>query len=190
MTLGIFYKLKRLIYVNKNCWPANEGGVKLTKEQLGAMILGSERQLYVTAKTMLINDYDCEDAIQETIVKAFSKIDTLKNDKYAKTWLIRILINECHTIERKLSKHVSLEEVNEMAEKEAEESTNYSDLYKAVKLLKEELRLPVILYYIEDFSVREIAQILEITEGAVQKRLARARKKLKSALQESEVLSV
>lgn len=66
---------------------------------------------------MLRNDYDCEDAIQETIVKAFSKIDTLKNDKYAKTWLIRILINECHTIERKLSKHVSLEEVNEMAEK-------------------------------------------------------------------------
>ena len=48
-------------------------------------------------------------------------------------------------------------------------------MYAAVNSLKEELRLPVILYYIEDFSVREIAQILEISEGAVQKRLARAR---------------
>lgn len=139
---------------------------------------------------MLGNDYDCEDAIQETIAKAFSKIDTLKNDKYAKTWLIRILINECYTIVRKSSKYISLEEVNEMAETEAEESANYSDLYKAVKLLKEELRLPVILYYIEDFSIKEIVQILEITEGAVQKRLARARKKLKYELQESEVFGV
>ena len=53
--------------------------------------------------------------------------------------------------------------------------------------LKEELRLPVILYYIEDFSVKEIAQILEISEGAVQKRLARARGKLRQELQEVSI---
>ena len=56
--------------------------------------------------------------------------------------------------------------------------------------MKEELRMPVILYYIEDFNIKEIAQILEITEGAVQKRLARARGKLKRNLQESEALTV
>ena len=66
----------------------------------------------------------------------------------------------------------------------AEEAKDYSELYAAVNSLKEELRLPVILYYIEDFSVREIAQILEISEGAVQKRLARARGKLRQELQE------
>ena len=60
----------------------------------------------------------------------------------------------------------------------------------AVNSLKEELRMPVILYYIEDFNIKEIAQILEITEGAVQKRLARARGKLKRNLQESEELTV
>lgn len=63
-------------------------------------------------------------------------------------------------------------------------------MYRAVISLKEELRVPVILYYIEDFNIKEIAQILEITEGAVQKRLARARGKLKSNLQESEALIV
>ena len=57
---------------------------------------------------------------------------------------------------------------------------------KAINALKEELRLPVILYYIEDFNIREIAQILDITEGAVQKRLARARGKLRCNLRESE----
>lgn len=160
----------------------------MTKEQLGTLILDSERQLYSTAKTMLFSDQDCADAIQETIVKAFSKIDTLRNDKYAKTWLIRILINECHTILRKSSKLVSLEGMSERTDIEADKTTDYSDLYRAVNSLKEELRLPVILYYIEDFNIKEIARILEVTEGAVQKRLARARGKLKCDLQESEAL--
>jgi len=162
----------------------------VTREQLGTLILDSERQLYSTAKTILSDDHDCADAIQETIVKAFSKIGTLRNDKYAKTWLIRILINECYTLLRKSSKLVPLEEMSEMAEMNADKNTDYSDLYKALNSLKEELRLPVILYYIEDFSIKEIAQILEISEGAVQKRLARARGKLKRDLQESEGLII
>ena len=137
----------------------------MTKEELGTLILNSERQLYSTAKTILINDQDCADAIQETIVKAFSKIGTLRNDKYAKTWLIRILINECYTLLRKSSKLVSLEGMSEMTEIETDQRTDYSDLYRAVNSLKEELRMPVILYYIEDFNIKEIAQILEITEG-------------------------
>lgn len=63
---------------------------------------------------------------------------------------------------------------------------NYSDLYKAVGSLKEDLRMPVILYYIENFNHREMLQIMDISEGAVQKRLARARGKLRQDLQESE----
>ena len=160
----------------------------MTKEQLGALILASERQLYSTAKTILHDDQDCADAISETIVKAFSKIETLRNDKYARTWLIRILLNECYTLLRKSSKFVSLEGMGSMREMEAKKGRDYSDLYKAVNSLKEELRLPVILYYIEDFNIKEIAQILEISEGAVQKRLARARGKLKQELLEMEVL--
>ncbi len=160
----------------------------MTKERLGTLILASERQLYSTAKTILQNDQDCADAIQETIVKAFSKIDTLKNERFAKTWLIRILINECYTLLRKSSKLISLEDIGEMTELAADEKDDYSDLYRAVTSLKQELRLPVILYYIEDFSIKEIAQILEITEGAVQKRLARARGKLKCELQQREAI--
>ena len=68
----------------------------------------------------------------------------------------------------------------------ADEKSDYSDLYKAVGSLKEDLRMPVILYYIENFNIREIAQIMDISEGAVQKRLARARGKLRQDLQESE----
>lgn len=73
----------------------------MTKEKLGEMIINFEHQMYCTSKTILKDDQDCADAIQETIVKAFQKIDTLKKEKYVKTWLIRILINECHNIIRK-----------------------------------------------------------------------------------------
>ncbi|MBN2946753.1 MAG: sigma-70 family RNA polymerase sigma factor, partial [Blautia sp.] len=104
----------------------------------------------------------------------------------AKTWLMRILINECYTILRKTSKVISLDEMCETTEIAADEKTDYSELYKAVGSLKEDLRMPVILYYIENFNIREIAQIMDITEGAVQKRLARAREKLRQDLQESE----
>lgn len=156
----------------------------MTKEQLGVLILDCERQLYSTAKTILYSDQDCADAIQDTIVKAFSKIQTLR------TWLIRILINECYTILRKSSKLTSLDMMDEQTKAEkimmTKEKADYSELYQAINALKEELRLPVILYYIEDFNIREIAQILDITEGAVQKRLARARGKLRCNLRESE----
>jgi len=82
----------------------------LTKEALGELILSSERQLYATAKTILSDDQDCADAIQESIVKAFSKIDTLKKDRYAKTWLMRILINECYNIARRINVNEPLDE--------------------------------------------------------------------------------
>ena len=139
--------------------------------------------MYVTARSILSEDEDCADAIQETIVKAFSKINSLKQDAYAKTWLIRILINECYNVLRQKSRQIPMDLESEMAAKAAAEPQDYSDLYQAVSQLQEELKLPVVLYYGENFSVREIAQVLEISEGAVQKRLARARQKLKRLLE-------
>lgn len=155
----------------------------MTKEELGALIIDSERHMYVTARAILSDDEDCADAIQETIVRAFSKINSLKQDAYAKTWLIRILINECYNVLRQKSRQIPMDLESEMAAKAAAEPQDYSDLYRAVSQLQEELKLPVVLYYGENFSVREIAQVLEISEGAVQKRLARARQKLRRLLE-------
>lgn len=161
----------------------------MIKEELGQLIIASERQMYATAKTILADDQDCADAIQETIVKAFSNIQGLRSDRYAKTWLMRILINECYNITRKAGKQIPYDA--EYAEQitQPDEKRDYSELYQAVNALREELRIPVLLYYMEEFSVREIAQILEISEGAVQKRLARARAKLRDNIKLEEVLA-
>ena len=146
--------------------------------------------MYVTAKAILKDDNDCADAIQNAIVKAFMKRHSLKNEAYAKTWLIRIVINECYSILRSSRKIVSLEECKTLDEVYAEDKKDYGELYAAVRHLKDDLRMVVVLYYIEEFSCREIAAILEISEGAVQKRLARARAKMKEELTSPEVVSI
>lgn len=140
--------------------------------------------MYHVAKTLLYNDADCADAIQEAIVKAFSSIHTLRKDAYAKTWLIRIVINECYAIMRREKKLVSLEDYS--VEEAAEERTDYSDLYEALSHLSEEIKLTVTLYYIEGYSVKEVAALMNTTESAVKNRLVRARNKLKKELAEAQ----
>ncbi len=138
--------------------------------------------MYHIAKSMLYNDADCADAIQEAIVKAFSKLHTLKDDSYARTWLIRIVMNECYTIMRREKKIISLEEYQ--MDEQAAEQKDYSDLYEAIFKLPEQMKLCVTLYYMEGYSVKEVAALLDTTESAVKNRLAKARGKLKGALAE------
>lgn len=138
--------------------------------------------MYHIAKSLLYNDADCADAIQEAIVKAFSKLHTLKDDSYARTWLIRIVMNECYTIMRREKKIISLEEYQ--MDGQATEQKDYSDLYEAIFKLPEQMKLCVTLYYMEGYSVKEVAALLDTTESAVKNRLAKARGKLKGALAE------
>lgn len=158
--------------------------IAMTKEQLGNIVLASEETLYHVAKTLLYNDADCADAIQETIVKAFSKIHTLRMDEYARTWLIRILINECYTILRKQKDLLPLDALAETAQ--PENTKDYSDLYEALSRLTEPMRLVITLYYMEGYSVKEIASLLDITESAVKNRLMRARVRIKQDLENME----
>ena len=72
----------------------------MKKEILGQLIIDSEETMYHIAKSLLYNDADCADAIQEAIVKAFAKLHTLKDDSYAKTWLIRTPLLLHHQVSR------------------------------------------------------------------------------------------
>lgn len=126
----------------------------MTKEQLGNLIIASQDTMYHVAKTLLRNDADCADAIQEAIVKAFSGLHTLRKDSYAKTWLVRIVINECYAIMRREKRLLSLEDVS--LEQAAQEEGDYSDLYEAVSRLPHEIRLTVTLYYMEGYRIKRL----------------------------------
>ena len=133
----------------------------MTKEQLGSLILDSERQLYSTAKTILFNDHDCADAIQETIVKAFSNVGTLKNDNYARTWLIRILINECYSLVRKSSKFIPLENLADRQEPESSTVSKQILAFCTTPKSKKELAAFCGFKDLRNFTLKHINPLLE-----------------------------
>lgn len=148
-------------------------------------VLEAERTLYHVSKTILSVDQDCEDAVQSAILKAYEKLNTLKEDQYFKTWIIRILLNECYRLKRREQPEVSYDECFEFVKAEDEE--DYSELYLTIKKLPERIRITVVLYYVEGYSVKEIKQILKIPAGTVKSRLAKGRKLLKNRLKIVEV---
>ena len=133
--------------------------------------------MYRVAFGILKSDEEISDAISNTIVIIFEKIHTLRNEEFFKTWLIRILINECYKIYKQNKKIIYLENCNEG-------TLSYNDTYgdfeirNIVNKLDKDLKEVVILYYFEDFSVKQISKILKIPEGTVKSRLSRARSKL------------
>ena len=85
----------------------------MTKEKFAELVLESEKTLYRVSMSMLKNETDCEDAVQTAILSAYEKLDTLKNEEYFKTWLVRILINDCNRQLRTKNRIISLSEYSE-----------------------------------------------------------------------------
>ena len=152
------------------------------KEAFLSLINENRLNIYKVSKGILNNKCEIEDAIQNTIIKAYTNIKFLKDDKYFKTWIIRILINECNDILRKNKKVVSLQD-NIVDENYYDEYENI-DLVTAINSLQEDLRSTTALFYYEDLSIKDISSILEIPEGTVRSRLTRARQKLREILGE------
>lgn len=155
----------------------------MTKDEFAQLVLDSTDSLYRVSKGILRNDEDCEDAVWEAVSIGFAKLHTLRQDEFAKTWLIRILIHECYAVLRKQKKLVAFAEGYEARSGSERE---YSDLYEALMELDEKYRIPVVLFYLEGYSVREIAEILQSTEGTVKSWLSRGRKSLKERLEEEQ----
>jgi RNA polymerase sigma-70 factor (ECF subfamily) len=151
----------------------------MDKNEFGRLVMESRQTLYRVSKSFLRNDPDCEDAASAAVTIAFSKLHTLKNDRYAKTWLIRILINECCRTLRFQKKVVSMDQ----SVLPAGRDQSYSELYDALMALSDKLRIVTVLYYIEGFSTNEISGILKISQGTVKSRLSRSRQSLKSILE-------
>ena len=153
---------------------------KMTKEDLGDFIMENKNLFYHVAKSILPSDSDCADAISEMIVKGFSKLNKLKNPDAVKPWLVRILINECYNVLRQPGTVEIPEDFY------CEEREEYGYLCAALYELPDKLRTVMVLYYMEGYSVGEIATMLVCTRSAVKNRLLRARKKMKELLEEDQ----
>lgn len=152
----------------------------MNRNQFTAQVLEAEKSLYHIAKSMLRNDEDCADAMQNAILHAFENLHTLRNEKFFKTWLTRILINECNHMIRSRKEQIPYEDYFETREDVQQEDN--SEVFEAVMALADNYRIPFVLFYVEEFSIKEICQILKLSQSTVKTRLYRARKLLKEKL--------
>ncbi|NGZ76487.1 RNA polymerase sigma factor [Saccharibacillus alkalitolerans] len=140
--------------------------------------------MYRIARSILGSDADCADALQESVLKAYRAIGTLKEPAFFKTWIYRILINECNDMRRKKSR-LSLPGV--LPEPAVEEPDYRAvELREAVDRLKEPLRLAVMLVYMEDMKIAEAARVLGVSEGTFKMRLKRSRVQLRKWLEPAQ----
>ena len=158
----------------------------MDKDEFLKLALDSELTLFHISFSILHNEQDCADAVQEAILKAYENRHKLREIKYFKTWIVRIVINECYSILRKKRRFQAYDDTVQQDNVHLSNyiKEEYIDLYRAVGRLSEKVKICVILYYLEDYSVAEIAGILKIPIGTVKSRLNHARKELKGLLSE------
>jgi len=139
--------------------------------------------LFVVAFNVCKNAEDAEDVVQDTFLQLYKSKKDFENEQHIRAWLIRVAINKAKNISRTFWRRnkLSLDSYIETLTFETPESKN---LFETVMKLPEKYRIVIHLFYYEDYNIREIADILKISESNVKVRLWRARTLLKNSLME------
>ncbi len=154
----------------------------MDKNKFEQLVRNSQDTLYRVSMSMLKNEHDSKDCVSEAILKAYENLHKLRNDEFFKTWLVRILINEC---KRTLKKKGSSQCVDSTKLPEISSRDNpyiNVEIGEAINSLPEKIRLVIIMFYVEDYSIKEIKRVLNIPEGTVKSRLSKGRALLKEQL--------
>ena len=154
----------------------------LDRERFVAQVTELQETLYRTARSMLRNEQDAQDAVQEAVTQAFARLHTLRDPAKFKPWLLRILVNTCYDACRRRRSTVYLEAVEETLAAPQSDCEERMSLWSAVMRLPEEQKAVVTLFYYEDLPIRAISEVLGVTQGTVKTRLSRARGRLRQML--------
>lgn len=134
--------------------------------------------LYRAARSVLSNEQDCADAVQEAVFQGWIKRGQLRDKDSFKTWMARITINECRNLQRRAMKQKWAVEASIQEMQRPENPSQNTDLEAALSQLPEKYRLPIVLHYLEDWPTKAIAGLMEIPEGRLRERMRTARKLL------------
>ena len=130
----------------------------------------------------LKNSSDAEDVTQEVLLRLYRTETEFASEEHRKRWLIRVTVNCCKSLFR--TPWRQQENLDDYAETLGFEREDYTALFTAVMGLERKYRVPLLLYYFEGYSVKEIGELLRLPENTVSTRLRRARAKLKDMLTE------
>lgn len=155
------------------------------KNAFNKIFIAISDDLYKIAKSRINNEDDIADAVQETMIATFKNIKKLRDTSQFKQWVITILINKCNRIyRRKYKKDISYEEYNFESFSSSCNIESNIEFYEILKDLKYEEKIVIILYYLEQYSIKDIKEILKMNENTVTTHLYRARQKIKKNLKD------
>ena len=142
-----------------------------------------QKNLYAAAFNICKNQMDAEDVVQETFVQYYTTKKEFESEQHIRAWLLRVAINKAKNLTVTFwKKHkCSLEDYMETLTFPDPQSR---DLFEEVMKLPDKFRIVIHLFYYEDYSVREIADILNLSESNVKTRLSRGRALLRNSLKE------
>ena len=149
----------------------------MDKERFVSEIEAHSGMLYRVAWSILRNDDDCKDAMQEAALKAWEKRNTLRETSYFRTWITKNLINACYDTQRKRRRIVSLDSIPEIPISAPDPA-----LAMALATLPEKLRLPLVLVFSEGMTYAETAETLHLPLATVRGRIHRGKEQLRKEL--------
>lgn len=126
---------------------------------------------------------DAEDVFSDTFLAYFTKKPQFENEEHRKAWLLRVAINRSHNIYRAQKRNAKLDERIPIEECETDQVDLSTDLSEALRQISPDYREVICLYYLQELSVHEIAQVLERNESTIRTQLSRARKQLRGFLE-------
>ena len=163
------------------------------KEAFNKLVEENKLKMYKVAKSILKNEDDVCDAIQNALISAYTNLSKLQNNQFFSTWLIRILINKSYDSAKENQKRYT--NGIDITEYNGDDKLKFFDKYNSDSIvenvlnkLDEDLKTITVLYYYNDYSVSEIAKIMEIPEGTVKSRLSRARTRIYEILKSEEAV--
>ena len=147
-------------------------------DAFASLIERHKESMYKTAWIFLRNDQDAADAIQETILTCYEKIQTLKNPSAFKTWLLRILKNKCFDLLRQTAKTESLDELPSPVHfhDPVFGEIEWKELLQCLDPISAEI---IELHFFDDLTASEIAEVMDMNRNTVLTRLRRAKEKLR-----------
>lgn len=128
------------------------------------------------------NPSDAEDVTQNVFLALLQTKKEFETEDHIRYWLIRVTVNECKKLFRSPWRAVA--SLEEYAQTLSFETKTHSELFYAVMALPVKYRMPIYLFYYEEYSTEEIANVLRLPKGTVCTNLKRGREKLKKFLQE------
>ncbi len=142
-----------------------------------------QSNLFAVSFNICKNAQDAEDIVQDTFVQYYTTKKEFESEQHIRAWLIRVAVNKAKNVTRTFWRRnkISIEDYMETLVFETPEAEN---LFETVMHLPEKYRIVIHLYYYEDYTVREIADILKLSESNIKIRLSRGRALLKEALKE------